>query len=321
MTSPTPLPTAWRELVSHEPGLTVEFAKPLARYTTFRIGGPAEVFARVDSERALRGLLAFCRRREVSLFLLGLGSNVLVPESGLAGVVLRLSGGFRRYQVRGSRVRAGAAMPLGRLAKRTAAAGLSGLEALSGFPSTVGGAVVMNAGSYGVEIRDILLGVTVVDREGGRRRLSAEDLEPGYRTTNLQGGDEIVTSAIFQLRAGDPERVMATIGELAARRRRSLPGGYGSAGSVFRNPPGDHAGRLIEDSGLKGLRHGKAQISERHANVIVNLGGATAEDVLALMVECHRRVRAAEGVDLEPEIVLTGDLRRRWITAVGLPRL
>jgi len=219
MSTSTAIPAAWLSVLNSAPGLSIECDKPLARYTTFRIGGPAETFAQADSERALRVLLRECRRRELPVFLLGLGSNVLVPDNGLRGVVLRLTGGFRRFQVRGTRVHAGAAVPLGRLARRTAVAGLSGLEALSGFPSTVGGAVVMNAGSYGVEMRDVLEEVTVMDRAGGRRRLGVDDLEAGYRTTCLQGGDEIVTRAVFRLRPGDRQTTVDSRDSSAVRRR------------------------------------------------------------------------------------------------------
>ena len=292
------------------PGLEVRPGEPLARYTTFRIGGPAELLVTAASERSLGRLL-----REldgVPLQLLGLGSNVLIPDEGLPGVVLRLGGAFRRLRIDGTAVEAGGAVALGKLARATASASLGGLEALSGFPSTVGGAVYMNAGSYGTEIRDVLEWATVVDADGRRRRLDVEALEPSYRRTALQGTGAIVTRARFRLSAGDREASLARIEELNRRRWASLPGGRPHAGSVFRNPEGDYAGRLIERCGLKGRRSGGARISPEHANVIVNQERAAAADVLDLMLLARREVRERFDIELEPELVLTGSLAARW---------
>jgi UDP-N-acetylmuramate dehydrogenase len=292
------------------PGLELRAAAPLARYTTFRIGGPAELLVSAASERALRRLLAALGG--VPCQLLGLGSNVLIPDEGLAGVVLRLVGGFRRVRLKGAAVEAGAAVPLGKLARLTADASLSGLEALSGFPSTVGGAVYMNAGSYGTEIRDVLEWAVVVERDGRRRRLTAEELEPSYRRTALHGSGAIVTRARLALCRGDRAASLARIEELNRRRWASLPAGRPNAGSVFRNPEGDHAGRLIDRCGLKGRRSGGARISPEHGNVIVNEGGAAAADVLDLMLVARREVRRRFGIELEPELVLTGSLADCW---------
>ncbi len=292
------------------PGLEVKPGEPLARYTTFRIGGPAELLVTVASERALRRLLAALDG--VPCQLLGLGSNVLIPDEGLGGVVLRLVGGFRQVRMEETAVEAGAAVPLGRLARLTAEASLSGLEALSGFPSTVGGAVYMNAGSYGTEIRDVLEWATVMDRGGGRRRLTADQLEPSYRRTALQGTGAIVTRARFALSAGDREASLARIEELNRRRWSSLPSGRPNAGSIFRNPEGDYAGRLIEHCGLKGRRSGGARISPKHGNVIVNEQQASAADVLDLMLLARRAVKKKTGIELEPELVLTGSLAECW---------
>lgn len=294
------------------PDLAVERGADLSVHTTFRIGGPAEWLVEVPTLRGLRSLLAAIEGAGVPFHLLGLGSNVLVPDEGLAGVVVRLSGYFCRLRVAGTRVSAGAAMPLARLARRMSSRGLVGLEALSGFPSTVGGAVFMNAGCYGTEIKDLLVHAWLVDRSGGLRRIGVADLGAGYRSTLLQDGDEIVTRACFALERGEPAAALERIRELNRRRRASLPSGFPNAGSIFRNPPGDYAGRLIEAVGLKGRRRGDAEISERHANVIVNRGHALAADVLELMSQARRSVSERFGVVLEPEIVLTGGLRRQW---------
>ena len=298
------------------PGLELRPGEPLARLTTFRIGGAAELLVEVSSERALGRLLRALESAGAPCQLLGLGSNVLIPDEGLPGVVLRLSGTFRRVRIDGRKVEAGAAVPLGRLAKRTAEAGLGGLEALSGFPSTLGGAIYMNAGSYGSEICDLLEWAIVLDHDGRRRRLTAAELEPAYRRTALRGTGAIVTRARLALEPGEGPALLARIEELNRRRWASLPSGR-HAGSVFRNPDGDYAGRLIEECGLKGRRHGGARISPRHANVIVNEKAAAAGDVLALMLAAREAVRARFAIDLEPELVLTGSLAGRWRRAIS----
>ena len=197
------------------------------------------------------------------------------------------------------------------MARRAAKAGLAGLEALAGFPSTVGGAVHMNAGSYGAEIQDVLVSARVVELDGTRRRLPTAALEPAYRSTILKRTGAIVTRALFELAPGDAQQLVARIDELNAKRWASLPSGVPNAGSIFKNPPGDFAGRLLEACGLKGASEGGARVSDKHANVIVNAGGATAADVLALMARMRSAVAARFGIPLEPEIVLLGGLRRR----------
>lgn len=294
------------------PGLELRPEASLARCSTFRIGGPAELLIEASSERSLARIVALARELEVPLHLLGLGSNVLFPDAGLRGVVVRLGGGLRRVRIRGSWVSAGAGVALGQVARKAARAGLAGLEALSGFPSTVGGAVYMNAGSYGTEMKDVVRSVRLVDPEGAIRRTTMAALEPVYRATNLRGTGAIVTRALFELRPGEPAALLARIEELNARRWAALPSGQPNVGSIFRNPPGDYAGRLIESCGLKGASVGGAQISPKHANVIVNTGGASAADVLALMATARAEVAARFAVDLEPEVVLAGGLAAEW---------
>jgi len=289
----------------------------LARATTLRIGGPAELLVEASSERAVERVVAAAARDAVPLFALGLGSNLLVPDEGVHGVVLRLVGGLRRVRIRGRRVSAGAGAPLAQVARKAAKAGLAGLEALSGFPSTVGGGVYMNAGAYGTEIKDVLVSARVVERDGRRRRLTTAQLEPAYRRTNLRESGAVVVRALFELAPGDPKALLARIDELNAKRWQALPSGVANAGSIFKNPPGDYAGRLIEACGLKGKEHGGAAISERHANVIVNRGGARAADVVALMREARDAVAERFGIVLEPEVVLLGALREEWNRRAG----
>ena len=259
-------------------------------------------------------LLRLTYSEGVPLHLLGLGSNVLYPDQGIGGVVARLGGVFSRYSHPAAiECAPGGAVPLPRLARSTATRACSASRRSPAFPSSVGGAVVMNAGCYGVEIKDVLVHghrapsrrpPAALSRRRSRGFLS-QDRAPGRRSG---GGDARPSSSA----AATPATALARIDELNRKRWASLPSGLPNAGSIFRNPAGDHAGRLIEAAGLKGRRSGGAQISPKHANVIVNLGGARADDVLALMVLARATVRDAFGVELEPEIVLEGSLRERW---------
>ncbi len=296
-------------------GLKLTSRAPLAPLTTFRIGGAAELLAEVGTEAALAALLTAVAEVGCPFQILGLGSNILIPDRGLPGVVAKLSGHFRRLRFDGNRVVAGAALALPSVAKQAAQRGLSGLEALAGFPSTVGGAVWMNAGCYGVEIKDVLISAWLMERDGSHRRIGAGELEAGYRTTALQHGDSIVTRASFRLHPADPAACLARIEQLNRKRWASLPSGR-TAGSTFKNPPGDFAGRLIEACGLKGKAKGGAAISPQHANVLINLGDARAEEVLDLMIEARHAVHQRFGITLEAELVLLGELGRRWRESV-----
>ena len=301
-----------RDRLAAVAGIEVDEGVRLASATTLRIGGLADLFVRVEASAALGEFIAVVRERGLPLHLHGHGSNVLFPDAGIRGVVCRLRGEFEAVEVKGETVRAGAGVTLARLARNTAKQGLLGLEALSGFPSTVGGAVVMNAGCYGTQIRDVLTEVRVAWPGRPVETVPVGRLEPGYRTTNLQGTEAIVTQAEFRLRRGDGAAALERIDELNRRRWRSLPSGKPNAGSVFRNPENDFAGRLIEACGLKGLRRGGAEISERHANVIVNRKKASAADVLDLIVAAHLAVRERFGIELRPEIVLAGGLAEEF---------
>ena len=294
------------------PGIEISRGELLAAHTTLKIGGPAELFVRVQTESGLARLLGFVRETETDFQILGLGSNVLLPDSGLPGVVALLEGEFLQTTFRDHGVEAGAGLPLSRLARVTVERGLAGMEALAGFPSTVGGAVVMNAGCYGVEIKDILESTVVLMADGARKVLLCEELEPGYRSTNLQGTATVVSRATFHLRPEDPQVARERLTRLNRQRRRSMPSGRPNAGSVFKNPAGDYAGRLVEACGLKGEQRGGAEVSRQHANVIVNNGGASSEDVLALMLLMHEEVEKRFGVSLDPELILGGALAQSW---------
>ncbi len=287
-----------------EEGL-VAAGEPLAPHTTWKIGGPARHFCRVRTEAALVSVLAWSDSAGEPLALLGMGSNVLVSDAGFPGTVVRLEGEFLRVTVEGERLAAGGGAALGAVCAAAARAGLSGIEAISGIPSSIGAAVRINAGAYGGEIFNVLEGARLVTRSGQARSVVAREIPHGYRWTQLVETKEIVVSAGLKLARAPLEEIESKTRAVAEKRRGALPS-EPNAGSVFKNPSGDYAGRLIEACGLKGARRGAAAISTRHANVIVNEGGATAQDVLALMRLARDTVRERFGITLAPEVELMG---------------
>lgn len=296
--------------------------EPLGRRTTLRIGGPPLASVEVEDEEALTRLREVVAEAGVDLHVLGIGANTLAPDDGLEAVVVRLRGEFLGYEIleeAGDDVllRAGGGVILGKLAKETAGLGIGGLEALGGFPASVGGAVAMNAGCYGVEIVERIESVEVIDAGGRRGNLSAGELDAGYRRTRLRTSGEVVTSSLLRLRREERFELVQRLDELNRRRWASLPSGRPNAGSTFRNPEGDYAGRLIEQCGLKGHRIGDAALSDKHANVVVNLGSARAADVLDLMSLARERVAEQTGRILEPEFVMLGNLAGIWTRRFG----
>jgi UDP-N-acetylmuramate dehydrogenase len=284
---------------------TVRAGESLAGQTTWRIGGPARFFCRVRTEAGLARVLAASAQNRLPLALLGMGSNILVADEGFPGIVVRLEGEFLRVTVSGERLEAGGGAALGSLCASAARAGLSGIEPISGIPSSVGGAIRINAGAYGGEIFDVLETVRLLSRAGEPRTAAAAEIPHGYRYSSLIETGEVVTAAVLRLRRAPREEIAERTRAVAEKRRGALPS-EPNAGSVFRNPPGDHAGRLIEACGLKGAREGGAMISHRHANVIVNTGRARAADVLKLMRTMRDAVRDRFGVTLSPEVELLG---------------
>jgi UDP-N-acetylmuramate dehydrogenase len=274
---------------------------PLAERTTLKIGGPAALFADVEDVSALAALLRWAAAAGRPVLPLGKGSNVLVPDEGFPGVAFVLAGDFRNVEVRGTEVVAGAGASLMSLAVTAQRAGLSGLENLSGIPSSVGGAVRINAGAYGSEIFDVLSSVELVSLAGERREVPASEIAHAYRWTALMESKDLVASGALRLREADPEAIRARMAEVTAKRKAALPA-QPNAGSIFKNPPGEFAGRLLEACGLKGRRIGGAEVSRLHANVIVNAGAAKARDVRALMDEMRVAVEARFAITLVPEI-------------------
>lgn len=280
--------------------------EPMKKHTTFRVGGPADVLIQPRKEE-LPGVLELCRRREVPFYVIGNGSNLLVGDKGIRGVVLEMSAGEEAVTVKGRVLRAAAGVMLSKAANVAAAAGLTGMEFAAGIPGTVGGAVVMNAGAYGGEMKDILVSVTVVDENGTTKEVKTRDLELGYRQSNVLKNHWIVTEAVFQLAEGEEAAIREKMNTLAEQRREKQPLQYPSAGSTFKRPEGYFAGKLIMDAGLRGYRAGGAQVSEKHCGFVINSGEATASDIRRLMEEVIAEVERQFGVTLEPEVKMLGE--------------
>lgn len=282
--------------------------EPLARHSQFGVGGPADWFLTVRDTEAMQNVLRGCAEHSVPLTAVGAGSNALILDGGIRGLVMRFDAS--RVRLLGDdavELGAGAMMP--RAALDCARNGLAGLEFGIGVPGTCGASVYGNAGAFGTEIADVLIDCTVLSPAGDAQVLTAADCEFRYRHSRLQ--DElrghVVTSARLRVHAADPKEVRRRTDEIQAQRKASQPYGVRSLGSVFKNPPGDSAGRLVEACGLKGRRHGGAEIATKHANFILNVSHATAADVLELVRVAHDSVLQQFGVDLEREIVILGE--------------
>lgn len=283
----------------------VRVREALARHTTYRIGGPAAALVEADSIGDLKRAITVCRDSDVSCVVLGKGSNILASDAGYDGVVIVLGREFKRHEVDGDRIHTGAGVIFGHVVQDAYSRGLSGLEFGVGVPGTIGGALAMNAGSRTEWIGGVVESITLLDRDLNLTSVRGTDIEWGYRTTDLASRGVIV-ECVLRLSAGDKDAIRRTMDMSLLHRKESQPMGIPSAGSVFRNPEGDSAGRLIEASGLKGVQVGGAQISEIHANFIVNRGGASATDVVELMNRAHAVVKEHHGIELTPEIKLLG---------------
>ncbi len=282
----------------------VRHGEPLAPHTTWRVGGPADVLCVPPTVPALSAFLS--AHPASPLLWLGLGSNTLVRDAGVRGLVVITAGGLGELAFVGKAIRAEAGVPLAKLARFSAQSGYAGLEFLAGIPGTVGGALAMNAGAAGCEIWERVASVEMIDRAGALHVRTRADFEIGYRSVRLLR-EEWFVSALFELPTGDPALGMARIREHLGVRNRTQPVQTANAGSVFRNPPGDHAGRLIEHAGLKGLREGGAVVSERHANFIINDAAAKASDIERLILRVQVEVHERTGVWLEPEVKIVGE--------------
>lgn len=279
----------------------------MSRHTTFKIGGPADYFLMPDKGTDVGRIVKICKESAIPYFILGNGSNLLVGDGGYRGAVIQIYKNMSAVTVEGTKITVQAGSLLSSVAAAAKNAALTGFEFAGGIPGTMGGAVVMNAGAYGGEMKDVLTEVTVMDEEGEIVTLPADKLELGYRTSIIKTAGYIVLEAKLQLKEGNPEVIRETMKDLTIRRTTKQPLEYPSAGSTFKRPEGYFAGKLIMDSGLAGYQVGGAQVSEKHCGFVINAGGATARDVRTLMDNVRDIVYKKYGVTLEPEVKFLGD--------------
>lgn len=283
--------------------MQVKEMEPLCAHTTFRIGGPAAFYLVPEQAEEVKKAIVFANERELPFLTIGRGSNILFPDEGYDGVVIEVGRGMEHIELMDDgRIRAAAGTGVGALAAAAARESLSGLEFASGIPGTLGGAVTMNAGAYGGEIRDCLVSATVLDADGAIQELEKDELELGYRTSVIQKKGYIVLEALFQMKEGDRRAIQQRMREMNESRRQKQPLEYPSAGSTFKRPEGNFAGKLIEDAGLRGYRVGDAQVSEKHCGFVINRGNATAAQVRELIAHVQEKVFQMSGIKLEPEV-------------------
>ncbi len=281
--------------------------EPMKKHTTFRVGGNADFFVKPSTAEEVKRVVALCKKENLPYYILGNGSNLLVGDKGYRGVIIQIYKDMNEIVVDGDRIRAQAGALLSKVGSVALDAGLAGFEFAAGIPGTVGGAVMMNAGAYGGEMKDILSSATVLTENGEVLRLSNEELELGYRTSVIAKKNYVVLEAEYQLKAGDKVEIRAQMDELKVRRVTKQPLEYASAGSTFKRPEGYFAGKLIQDAGLRGFEVGGAQVSEKHCGFVINKGNATAADIVELMNQVSEKVFQKFGVTLEPEVRRLGE--------------
>lgn len=294
-------------LISQVPAECVLQNESMAKHTTFRVGGEADFFVEIGSVEELSNIIKYLKQTDHQYFILGNGSNLLVGDKGYEGVILHLGERFSDVSVDGRSITAKAGALLSVVAKTAAKENLSGMEFASGIPGTIGGAVVMNAGAYDGEMKQIITEVTVMDENGEIMALDNETMEFGYRTSIIKNRPFIVLSAKMTLEEGDAEDIRAKMDDFAERRRSKQPLEFPSAGSTFKRPEGYFAGKLIMEAGLRGYRIGGAQVAEKHCGFVINMGNATAADISELMEEVTERVEKQFSVTLEPEVIRLGN--------------
>lgn len=282
-------------------------AEPMKAHTTFRVGGPADYFVVPKSAEEVAGVIRLCKEYGVPYFVEGNGSNLLVGDKGIRGVVLQIFKSMSNICVEGEQITAQAGASLAQIANAALAESLAGFEFAAGIPGTLGGAVVMNAGAYGGEMKDVLASVKVLTEEGEVLELAADELELGYRTSIIPKKNYIVLEARILLKKGNQEEIKGYMDELRKKRIEKQPLEYPSAGSTFKRPEGYFAGKLIQDAGLKGFTVGGAQVSEKHSGFVINKGNATAADIMSLMEQVTELVKKDSGITLEPEVKRVGE--------------
>ena len=281
---------------------------PMAQHSSFKAGGSADLMVMPQSIDELKEILKILSASDHPYMILGNGSNILVKDGGYRGVMVKIGSAFDKVEVDGDRVICGAGTLLSVAAKAAANAGLTGLEFASGIPGSIGGAVFMNAGAYDGEMKFVLEKARIISKDGTQDKyMTADELDMGYRHTALHESGDIAVEAVFKLEKGDIEEIKAKIADLTARRNSKQPVNFPSAGSFFKRPTGYFAGKLVQDAGLKGLTVGGAQVSELHSGFVINIGGATATDILQLMEIVQQTVMDKFGVMLEPEVRIIGE--------------
>ncbi len=283
------------------------FHEPMSRYTTFRVGGEAECIVIVQTEEELAKLIPYLNQVEQEYFILGNGSNLLVGDKGYRGIIVKMDGPMAEVHVEGCRMVSKAGALLSKAAATAKASSLTGMEFAAGIPGSVGGAIVMNAGAYDGEMKQIVESVRVMDRNGQIMILDNDTMEFGYRTSIIKNRPFIVLEVTFQLAEGDQAQIGARMEELARLRKSKQPLEYPSAGSTFKRPEGNYAGKLIMDAGLRGYRIGGAQVSNKHCGFVVNTGNAAAADIREVIEEVQEKVKDKFHVTLEPEVIFLGD--------------
>ena len=281
--------------------------EPMKKHTTFRVGGPADYFVMPKNIEEVQKIVAFCKDAKMPYYVLGNGSNLLVSDAGYRGVIIQIYKSMSEITVEDTTIRAQAGALLSKIGNIALDAELTGFEFAAGIPGAVGGAVVMNAGAYGGEMKDILKSATVLTTEGEVLTLYNKELELGYRTSIIAKKDYVVLEAEYELQKGDKADIRAKMDELKVQRVTKQPLEYPSAGSTFKRPEGYFAGKLIQDAGLRGFSVGGAQVSEKHCGFVINKGDATAADIIELMRQVSEKVMQEFGVLLEPEVKMLGE--------------
>lgn len=297
----------YQKLTEWMPEERVKKEEPMRLHTTFRVGGPADLFVSPNSVEEVCKVTALCREEGVPYYIMGNGSNLLVSDQGYRGVIIQFYKEMNDISVEGTVLRAQAGALLSAVASRALLESLTGFEFAAGIPGTLGGACVMNAGAYGGEMKDVLKTVTVLTQEGEVLTLSNEELELGYRTSVIARKHYIVLEAEIALSEGKKEEIQAVMDDLKERRITKQPLEYPSAGSTFKRPEGYFAGKLIQDAGLRGFRVGGAQVSEKHCGFVINKDHATAAEIAELIRQVSEKVEAQFGVKLEPEVKRLGE--------------
>ncbi|MBS4534799.1 UDP-N-acetylmuramate dehydrogenase [Clostridium sp. D2Q-14] len=279
----------------------------MKEHTFFKIGGPADIMIFPKSISEISNIIKFCNDTDIDYFVLGNGTNLLVRDKGIRGVIIKIDENLSHIKVEGNRIIAEAGAKVSKVAKLALQNSLTGLEGASGIPGSLGGGVTMNAGAYGNELKDVIRKVKCIDGDGNIIVYSREEMQFGYRHSRIHEEPLLVVEVDMEFEKGDYDEIKKSIDDYTKRRNNKQPLHLPSAGSTFKRPEGDYAGRLIDVSGLRGVRYNDAQVSEKHCGFVVNLGNATCEDVLTLIRTIQKTVKDKHGVELEREVLIVGE--------------